>query len=76
MSLFREGTFPAPISMRRVLAFIFGCNSLPVFIIGALKANMPAVWGGVALLSATCLLLFFTTWADLSDAAVKLKELK
>jgi len=76
MSLFREGAKPAPISMRRVLAFIFGCNSLPVFVIGAIKANMPAVWGGVALLTATCLLLFFTTWADISDAAAKLKGLK
>lgn len=73
MSLFREGPKPAPISMRRVLAFIFGIASLPVFGLGAFNGNMTAIWAGYGLLVTTVILLFFTTWSDLSDAAAKIK---
>lgn len=73
MSMFREGPIPAPVSMRRVLAFIFGIASLPTFTIGALNGNMTAIWAGYGLLVATVVLLFFTTWADISEAAAKIK---
>lgn len=55
------------ISMRRVLAFFFAIAAACIFGVGAFNASMPAVYGGIALVSTVLLLLFFTTWESVAE---------
>lgn len=74
LSMFREGGPGAPVSMRRVLAFFFAILSIPLGIIaipyGAWQVFIPF---GVCVL-ACLLLLFFTTWADITEIIKAAKE--
>lgn len=64
---------PGVISMRRVLAFFFAIAAVAVFCIAAFGAAMPAVYGGIALLCAVIVLLFFTTWQDVAEIAKSIR---
>lgn len=64
------------VSMRRILAFFFAIGTVAVLAVGAFKASMPAVWGGLVLAVAVLVLLFFTTWQEVTAliSAWKAKE--
>jgi fatty acid desaturase len=76
-SIFREAPetdndgkqIPGPVSARRVLAFVFAAASVALFVIAILFAPQYG-WAvfipGTASLAGSLLLLFFTTWADIS----------
>lgn len=57
------------VSMRRVLAFFFSLVAVPVLVIGAVAGTMAGVYAGLGLVVAVIVLLFFTTWTDLAEAA-------
>lgn len=63
------------ISMRRILAFIFACLSIPLAVLGILNAAsgwvvfIPFLGCQVAVI----FLLFFTTWADIKEIVQAIK---
>lgn len=66
LTMFKEGGPGSPVSMRRVLAFMFGGSAVAT---GILAAPFAAAGWWVFLptgifVIATLFLLFFTTWSD------------
>jgi len=72
MSIFREANnadgSKGPVSMRRVLAFIFSLFAICLFIVAFTYASVGWVVfiPGTICTVASLLLLFFTTWADVA----------
>lgn len=60
-------------SMRRVLAFFFALAAVGVLALGAWRPSIEVVYGGIALLVAVIILLFFTTWGDVASIAAAWK---
>jgi hypothetical protein len=75
LTMFREGGKDSPVSMRRVLAFFFALAAVALGVLGfryADKGWFVFIPCGACLV-AVLLLLFFTTWTDLANAARALK---
>lgn len=74
--MFREGGESPPVSMRRVLAFIFALSSVALGVLSLVKGvdwKAAIVASGLPIVA--CLfLLFFTTWADVAEIATALKK--
>jgi hypothetical protein len=84
MSMFREAPetdkdgkqIPGPVSARRVLAFILAIASIALFaaaIFHAPQYGWTVFIPGIAALAGSLLLLFFTTWGDISLIAAAWK---
>lgn len=77
MSMLREAPIngkPGPVSIRRVLALFFAVAAIGLFW-GAFTFSATGWFvfvPGIACLAAVLLLLFFTTWADISELASKI----
>lgn len=74
MSIFKEEN--GLVSMRRVLAFVFAIASI---VCGVYSIVIGAVWQVVLVafgvpIFATILLLFFTTWTDVSEVINAIKK--
>jgi hypothetical protein len=75
MTIFREGGPESPVSMRRVLAAFFALAGVAVGFVAlgyAASGWYVFIPSGLCI-GATLLLLFFTTWADIAEAAAKVK---
>jgi hypothetical protein len=77
MTMLRESPIdgkPGPVSIRRVLALFFSLASIALF--WAAFTFSAAGWfvfvPGIACLVAVLLLLFFTTWSDITELAGKI----
>ncbi len=80
LSMFREGEIEGkagPVSMRRVLAFLLVLAAIGLFT-GAFFFAKEKDWfayiPGIACLAGALLLLFFTTWNDVAEAAKAFKK--
>lgn len=73
LSMFKEAN--GQCSMRRVLAFIFALCSIALFTFAfSFSVNGWFVFlPGIACLVAVIILLFFTTWADVSEIVKAVK---
>ncbi len=72
LSMFREGEIEgkaAPVSMRRVLAFLLVVAAIGLFIGGFFitKESWYVFLPGIVCLAGSLLLLFFTTWNDVAE---------
>ena len=61
---FHEGD--GSLSMRRIAASFLFVSSVGLFVVGAINDHQYAFLGGLACLVGGILLLFFTTWADIT----------
>jgi len=64
------------VSMRRIIALVFALAAIALFFVGGINKSIEAVYGGVGCILAVVILLFFTTWDDISKVveAVKGKQ--
>jgi uncharacterized membrane protein len=80
-TMFREASEngqPGPVSMRRVLAAIFAAAAIVLFVLAFKYSSVGWVVfiPGIACLAAVLLLLFFTTWGDVSQILSVIKGVK
>jgi len=74
LTAWREGGEGSPFSIRRILATFFALAAVVLFSLALPITAWPAALPGALCLGASMLLLFFTTWADVTGLVKAIKD--